>query len=295
MHRPFTSCLSLSLALSLGLLISAPALAGTTCSEHFAVGQAPVITNPKLQSRTQEVCFEAFAVLHSGVSRTPLYSAEHLTAQNLESAKTLSRKDSFHAEASLPARDRAELSDYARSGYDRGHMSPNADFATRSAQAQSFSLANMVPQVHANNAGIWAGIEGAARQLATSEGDLYVVSGPAFIGGDLKQVGNVLVPTHLWKVLYSPAQRKAGAYLITNDETREYSALTVSELEKMVGVRLLPGVPQQVRDAGMALPKPVSSRGKKSKGQGQGPQQEEFSLREFSRSIFDSIGRAIHK
>ena len=205
MHRPFASFFSLSLFLSLGVLISAPALAGTACPEHFAAGQAPVITNPKLQSRTQEVCFEAFAVLHSGLSRTPLYSAEHLTRQNLEGAKTLPRKDSFHAEASLPAQDRAELSDYARSGYDRGHISPNADFATRSAQAQSFSLANMVPQVHANNAGIWAGIEGAARQLATSEGELYVVSGPTFIGSDIKQVGNVLVPTHLWKVLYNPA------------------------------------------------------------------------------------------
>ena len=83
-------------------------------------------------------------------------------------------------------------------------MSPNADFANRSAQAESFSLANMVPQVHANNAGVWAGIEGAARQLAASEGELYVVSGPAFIGTDIKQVGRVLVPTHIWKVLDSP-------------------------------------------------------------------------------------------
>jgi len=58
-------------------------------------------------------------------------------------------------------------------------MSPNADFATRSAQAESFSLANMVPQVHANNAGIWAGIEGVTRQLALQEGELYVVSGGA--------------------------------------------------------------------------------------------------------------------
>ena len=194
----------LTFTLSLAAFLAIPGWAATQCPEHFAGGVAPSITNPKLKARTQEVCFEAFAVLHSGISRTPLYSAEHLTRANLNAAGKLSRKDSFHPESALPAQDRAELSDYARSGYDRGHMSPNADFANRSAQAESFSLANMVPQVHANNAGVWAGIEGAARQLAASEGELYVVSGPAFIGTDIKQVGRVLVPTHIWKVLYSP-------------------------------------------------------------------------------------------
>jgi endonuclease G len=249
---------------------------------------APTITNTKLKQRTQEVCFEAYAVLHSGISRTPLYSAEHLTRDKLEAAKTLSRKDSFHPEPSLPARDRAELSDYSRSGYDRGHMAPNADFATRSAQAESFSLANMVPQVHANNAGIWAGIEGAARQLAINEGEVYVVSGPAFIGSDIQRVGNVLVPTHIWKVLYSPKQQRAGAYVVTNDDTREYSAVTVSDLEKMIGVSLLPGLSQKVRDSGMDLPKPSSQRGKKKKSKAE----EEFTLRDFSRSIIDAIKRA---
>ena len=172
-------------------------------------------------------------------------------------------------------------------------MAPNADFATRTAQAESFSLANMVPQVHANNAGVWAGIEGAARQLATSEGELYVVSGPAFIGDDIKQVGRVLVPTHIWKVLYSPKQQRAGAYVVTNDETREYSAVTVSDLEKMVGLKLLPGLSQQVRDGGMTLPVPSAHNGKKSRSQKGQPAEEEFTLKDFSRSILDAIGRAI--
>jgi endonuclease G len=281
----------LTFTLSLAAFLAMPAWATTQCPEHFAGGVAPTVTNPKLKARAREVCFEAFAVLHSGISRTPLYSAEHLTRANLNAAGELSRKDSFHPESALPAQDRAELSDYARSGYDRGHMSPNADFANRSAQAESFSLANMVPQVHANNAGVWAGIEGAARQLATSEGELYVVSGPAFIGADIGQVGRVLVPTHIWKVLYSPKQQRAGAYLITNDETREYSTVSVSDLEKMVGVSLLPALPQKIRDGGMILPKPSAQRGKKPKSKAE-VQTEEFTLRDFSRSIIDAIKRA---
>ena len=278
-----------TLAFSLTVLVGSSVLANTACPQHFAAGQRPVVTNPKLQARTQEICFRAFAVLHSGVSRTPLFAAEHLTRQNVKNAGKLSRKDSFHAEDALPESDRAELSDYARSGYDRGHMVPNANFATRKAQAESFSLANMVPQVHESNAGVWAGIESATRQLATAEGEIYVISGPAFVGGNLKKIGNVLVPTHVWKVIYSPAQQKAGAYLITNDDTRDYAVLTVSKLEKMVGLSLLPGLPQQVRDAGMALPKPEPRQDRRKTPR----PEDDFTLRDFTSLLMDAINRAI--
>jgi endonuclease G len=273
--------------------LAMPLQAATQCQAQFSAGVPPTVTNPKLMPRTQEICFESYAVLHSGISRTPLYSAEHLTRQNLEDAKTLSRRDSFHSESTLPVSQRSELSDYARSGYDRGHMSPNGDMPNRSAQAESFSLANMVPQIHANNAGVWAGIEGAARQMATSEGELYVVSGPAFLGGNIQKIGSVLVPTHLWKVLYSPQQRRAGAYLITNDDTREYATLAVSELEKMIGLSLLPGLSQKIRDAGMNLPKPSSQRGKNGKHKEKSKAPEEFTLRELSRNILGALERAI--
>jgi len=280
-----------SLVFSLAILASTSVFADTDCPQHFAAGQRPVVTNPKLQPRTQELCFRAYAVLHSGISRTPLYAAEHLTRQNMKNAAKLSRKDSFHAEDALPESDRAELSDYERSGYDRGHMAPNGDFATRKAQAESFSLANMVPQAHESNSGVWAGIEGAARQLATDEGEIYVVSGPAFIGNKIKQIGNVLVPTHIWKVVYSPSRQQAGAYLITNDDTRDYAVVTVSKLEKMIGLSLLPGLPQQVRDAGMTLPKPVSRHGRKSKAK----PADEFNLRDVASLLIDAIYRASRK
>ena len=61
------------LTFSLAACLGVPVWAATQCPEHFAGGIAPTVTNPKLQARMLEVCFEAFAVLHSGISRTPLY------------------------------------------------------------------------------------------------------------------------------------------------------------------------------------------------------------------------------
>ena len=281
-----------------------PAWAATACPQHFAVGVAPLLTNAQLQPRTRELCFEAYAVLHSGVSRTPVYAAEHLTRANLLEARTLSRQDAFHIEASLPVADQSELGDYARSGYDRGHMAPNGDMPTRTAQAQSFSLANMVPQVHAINAGVWAGIEMAVRELAVTEGELYVVSGPAFLSADIQQIGRgVLVPTHLWKVIYSPSQQRAGAYVITNDETRAYSAISLRDLERMVGVQALPALPAQVQQAGMALPPPWAqgngnARRREARDDGaagaKAARESGFTLQDLARSVDKALRRATH-
>lgn len=303
-RSPILRAMSRFLVILLVAACVAPAWAATACPQHFALGVAPLLTNPSLQSRTRELCFEAHAVLHSGVSRTPVYAAEHLTRSNLLEARTLSRKDAFHPEASLPVTDRSELGDYARSGYDRGHMAPNGDMPTRTAQAQSFSLANMVPQLHANNAGVWAGIEMAVRELALTEGELYVVTGPAFLGADIQQIGRgVLVPTHLWKVVYSPTQQRAGAYVITNDETRAYSAVSLRDLERMVGVQALPALPAQVQQAGMALPPPLAqgsgtARRREARDEGAGSSkaagQGGFTLQDLARSVDKVLRRATH-
>jgi endonuclease G len=229
----------------------------TDCPQHYVQGQPPVIVNPKAATKTTEVCYEAFAVMHSGVTRTPLWSAEHLVRSNIESAQSMSRQNAFHADANLPNGERAELSDYARSGFDRGHMAPNGDMPTRSAQYESFTLANMVPQNPNNNRYIWEGIESSVRRLAKSDGDIYVLSGPAFIGSDLQQVGHVLVPTHLFKVVYRPRTNQAAAYFLKNEATTEYTVVSVAQLEKTVGIDLLPGVPQRVKDVAADLPRPT--------------------------------------
>jgi endonuclease G len=226
-----------------------------SCADHYVDGTAPRILNPKLARATEELCFNVFTVMHSGITRTPLWSAEHLEAGNLAAAQALSRENSFHAETRLPAGERAELADYARSGYDRGHMAPNGDMPDRDSQHDSFSLANMVPQNGENNRHLWAAIEGAVRRMAKKEGDLYVVTGPAFLGGDLQKVGNVLVPTHLYKLVWSPRQRAGAAWFVENTAGAKPNVVPIPELERIVGIDLLPAVSQQDKERVLRLPK----------------------------------------
>jgi len=233
--------------------------AQTSCPSHFLEGQAPDFVNQKLTSKTKELCFEGFAVLHSGVTKTPLYSAEYLTREKI--AVKLDRKDKFHPESKLPANERAELNDYARSGYDRGHMTPSADMGSATAQAESFSLANMVPQDHSNNTGIWSSIEGATRHLANKEGGVFVITGAMFKGENLKSIGKgVLVPSHVYKIVYSPKQQKGAAYLCDNVAGDNYKTVSIAELESIAGINFFPQLSKAQKEKVLELPAPQRRR-----------------------------------
>src|SRR3954453_16862791 len=76
--------------------------APTECPQFFPQGSAPELVNPKLLPNTRQICYSAFAVLHSGITRTPLWAAEHLTRNGLDAAIATKRKDTFHEEPRLP-------------------------------------------------------------------------------------------------------------------------------------------------------------------------------------------------
>lgn len=255
--RPVTLLLAALLALT-----SAPSPASVegspSVAELFLDNAAPIVLNKNLAQKTREIKYEEFAVLHSGVSRTPLWSAEHLTATQVDAARTLKRRNAFHADPQLPPDERAELNDYARSGFDRGHMAPSGDMPTQTAQQESFSLANMVPQNPKNNQTLWLAIEEATRVEAESDGELYIVTGPLFEGQDLERInGRVLVPTAVFKAIYNPVIRKGAAYVTSNAPGMLYQTLSIADLEKRSGINLFPTLPQTVKLVKMQLPAPI--------------------------------------
>lgn len=261
-HLVMLSLLSLVISLILSLVggVFTPTLSNAqnaACLNHFAEHKTPVITKPALQTKTLGLCFEAYAVLYSGVSRTPLWSAEHLTRESLRAAREVPREDNFHAERSLPEEDQAQLSDYAHSGFDRGHMSPAADMPTAQAQSESFSLANIVPQNRKNNQLLWAAIEGVTRHLVQQRGELFVITGPLFEGEQIHRMnGRVLIPTHIFKAVYDPQTKEAAAWLAPNEAGNVFEVMSVAELEKRIHINLFPGVPDAVKLHAMNLPEP---------------------------------------
>ncbi|MFZ6872617.1 DNA/RNA non-specific endonuclease [Undibacterium sp. Di27W] len=214
------------------------------CPQFFARGHIPALAQAS-QMRPRALCFSAFAVLHSGKSHTPIYVAERLNRQIIQKARENERSNQFYADARLPRAERAELDDYKGSGYDRGHMAPAADMADSTAMAQSFSLANMVPQAPANNRKLWASIEKSTRQyVMRAAGDVYVITGPVY-GKHPATVGNnqVWVPQYLYKLVYDPNSGRAWAHWVENtNEAGASKPISYQELVNKTGIRFLPGL-----------------------------------------------------
>lgn len=248
--------------------VSGHASATTSCTTTYFGRVAPRLVNAKLAARTTPVCYAGYSVLFSGVTRTPLWSAEKLTAAAIDGAHSLDRVDEFHPDEHLAEDDRSELRDYRRSGFDRGHMSPSGDMGTADAQAQSFSLANIVPQAPGLNRGMWSAIETDVRYMATQSGAVFIVTGPLFEGDSLATVGGrVIVPTSVFKAIYIHG-RGAAAYVATNSNPSTLERVSIAELRSRSGIDVFPAVSESAKQSAMALPMPRVRRHRAARTEG---------------------------
>lgn len=75
--------------------VAAHASAAPSCTQFTPNAQWPVLTNQKMAPKTRMLCYSDFAVLHSGITHGPLWSAEHLTRDHIEAAKDMVRTNKF--------------------------------------------------------------------------------------------------------------------------------------------------------------------------------------------------------
>ncbi|MFM6964899.1 MAG: DNA/RNA non-specific endonuclease [Sphingomonadales bacterium] len=121
----------------------------------------------------------------------------------------------------LVAASCATNADYAKSGYDRGHLAPAADMSwSIQVMKESFYYSNVSPQLPGFNRGIWKILEEKVRQWAAVYDTVYVVTGPILEQG-LPTIGpqKVSVPKAYFKALIAPRQQKGIAFLLPNSKS----------------------------------------------------------------------------
>ncbi|CAN7764246.1 DNA/RNA non-specific endonuclease [Variovorax sp. LjRoot84] len=205
--------------------------------------QAPLnVASVSAEWKPTALCSTNFAVLYSGLSKTPLVVVERLSRAQIDDAKDEQRTEQFFPDPRLPAGARAELSDYVGSGLDRGHMAPAGDQPDQQSMAQSFALSNMIPQDPTNNRKIWSKVEKDVRKFARrAQGAVYVFSGPMF-NGPRRTIGanRVWVPSAMFKLVYDEASGRSWAYILPNTaDARIEAPMDYQAFVKATGWNLL--------------------------------------------------------
>ena len=213
------------------------------CKNYFPEQQMPVVAE-----KGRDLCFDGFAVYYSPSQKKPIYTAEVLSREHLAEAPQ-ERTNQFYEEARLPAAERSYLDDYRGSGFDRGHNSEAATKRTPQAMAQSFSLANMMPQAPENNRGVWAkDAEKATRKYANrANGKVYVFTGSVGNAGTIGR-SHVVIPQYLFKLVYDQSTNRAWAYWLpnTNDARMSREAIiSYQELVQRTGIDFKIGNPSR--------------------------------------------------
>ncbi len=178
-----------------------------------------------------------------------VYDEEHEQAKWIaycltkkEALGTLERSDNFE-EDQLVTSGTASDRDYAKSGYDRGHLAPAADMRwSATSMDESFYYSNMSPQIPAFNRGIWKKLEGKVRSWAVELDSILIVTGP-ILTPNLPHIGSnqVSVPRYYYKALvdFKGSHSKAIAFVLPNSGSKRplmEFALSINELEKLTKI-----------------------------------------------------------
>ena len=144
--------------------------------------------------------------------------------------------------------------EYKESGYTRGHMAPAMDMRwDKTAMEQCFLMTNICPQLEEMNDGEWRHVEEAVHRWSSKAGRLIVITGPIF-SNNMKRIGkhqDISVPERFFKVIYSPNQNRAIAFVMENKKMPNSwtnYATTIDKVEALTGYDFLASLDDKVED-----------------------------------------------
>ncbi len=189
---------------------------------------------------------QGYAVGYSDALGNPVWAAYRVRdLATLPAAGA--RPEKFETDRRTAAR--ISPTDYANSGYDRGHLAPNYAIATRygaAAQKETFLMSNITPQLHSLNAGLWKELE---LKIATSYParyeEVWVLTGPVFGAAPKKLRGSVAVPEAFFLIVIDENEGKLRtlAFVVPQDAPAsadpERYLTSVTEIQRRTGLDFL--------------------------------------------------------
>lgn len=167
--------------------------------EHLTMGNPSSAVTNVAQPNNYLMEKPQYSMSYSRDNGGPNWVSWHLDNSWLGSTP---RQDDFRADTTLPTGwYRVQATDFSGTGFDRGHMCPSADRTiTVAANSATFLMTNMIPQLPANNQGVWANLESYGRTLVSQGNELYIISGGQGLQYFIAN-GHVAVPAQTWKVI----------------------------------------------------------------------------------------------
>lgn len=185
----------------------------------------------------QTVKHQHYTTYYNAVLKEPDSVAWDLTPTMVNCSAGVKRKDRFKADPDIP--NSATKQDYVKSGYDRGHLFNYEDASCDSIdRIECFYMSNMLPQLHAFNAGDWETVERQERVWASTI-TIHIIAGGIGTKGKLPAGENI--PAYMWKAIY-----RDGAWtcwIMPNEITSKghpfgYWEVPPAELDQKTGLKL---------------------------------------------------------
>ena len=147
-------------------------------------------------------------------------------------------------------------SEYAKSGYDRGHMAPNLAIASRhgkDAQLQTFLTSNICPQRPSLNQGPWRDLEFRISELWPDVyGDVWVITGAVAPPDGKRLPSGISIPTAFYQIVVAQKAGRIRAFAIYMPQTigrHDYvraTLVSIDEIERITGLDFLAGLPDDI-------------------------------------------------
>jgi endonuclease G, mitochondrial len=213
----------------------------------------PEFSIPDYSGNVQVISHAAYSLSYNENYEQADWVSYTLTRENLINKENM-RRDNFKPDPKVKTGS-AHPDDYKKSGYDRGHLAPAADFSwSETAMDESFYMSNMSPQVPSFNRGIWKKLEDQVRTWALENQRVFIVTGP-ILEKDLPTIGknNVAVPKYYYKVILDIDEPdiKGIAFIMPNsgsNETLAKYSVSIDSIEKLTSINFFPLLPDSIEE-----------------------------------------------